>query len=299
MPVANFYKCGILKVSMKRGIIIFLASIAVILVAAIILFLILKSSAVVIAVLNVEKGRVEVNSGSGWETAVDGMNLNARDSIKTFDDGYAVVVLYESVIVQIEPNTEISLEELAKESVSIKQTSGYTWNKFLGLAGLKTYSVMTPTTVAAVRGTAFGVGVSEKKTEVLVGEGKVTLRDEFGKVVEVKEAVISDLAPEQKILLKKYLRKDLVLMKEIRLNQIKRNKRIMMILNSYNIYEEQLPEYLEKADRGEINLNELIEKLPIKPESLERLTRINDKIIEQRKLLQEKYNLTVNELSVN
>lgn len=294
-----------MKTWLKVLLIIFI--ILIIAIVAIILFL-FKGSAIPAAVLNIESGKVEVDTGNGWKTAIDGIELDVTDSIRTLEDGNAVLILYESVTVQLEPNTEINLEKLAKDSVSIKQNSGSTWNKFLGLVGMTSYSVTTPTTVATVRGTAFGVTASDNSSELFVGEGTVNLKDEDGGENEVNElkqlfkqkgikAVLGNLTPEQKVIVKKHLIKDFKLMRQIRLKQVKNNKILMIVLKKYNVSEEMLPTYLKQIDSGEIDINSMIDKSPIKGQALENLMKLNDKIKEHRQLLLEKYGATAEELN--
>ena len=78
--------------------------------ALIILFAIIYSSltsaSVVTAQLHIESGSVLVNG----QAAVDDVNLKEGDLIETGTDSEATVILYESLVINLEPNTKITLE---------------------------------------------------------------------------------------------------------------------------------------------------------------------------------------------
>lgn len=117
------------------------------------------------AQLIIESGDVQVKSGEGsWKSAENGMTLHKSDSIKTGDNSSASIILFQTSVVRLDSNTEITLEELIREektSVTIQQESGRTWNAVNKISGIDNYDVQTPTTVASVRGTGFVVIVQE------------------------------------------------------------------------------------------------------------------------------------------
>lgn len=138
-----------------------------------IIFFAATANAVTPAYLNVETGTVMVDTGSGWVPATNGMELSPNDRVKTGSDGEASVMLYESAIVGLDPNTEVSIAELSKEKTKIRQESGETWNKFTKMNGMEGLEVETPGSVATVRGTEFGVSMDG----VQVMEGNVETED--------------------------------------------------------------------------------------------------------------------------
>ena len=163
-------------------------------------FLLLRyigSSRTIEAYLDVENGDVQVDSGKGWQGAIDEMELSIKDRVKTLGNGRATIVLLESIFVSLEENTEVEIKKVAEENVKIKQNSGGTWNKFTGLLGLRSYEVETPNSAAIVRGTEFGVKVGDDEEIVIVGEGIV--RFESGsKTVDVnafEQAIINLTMP--------------------------------------------------------------------------------------------------------
>ena len=143
----------------KKLAYIILGIAAVIIIIAIFGYFKITGSPTVAAFLNIYKGNVQVDHGSGWTSAQDGMNLAEQDHVKTLQDSEAAVVLHESVIVNLAPDTELFIKDLTKEHMKVEQPSGSTWNKFTGIAGVEGYSVETPTTVATVRGTGFEVNM--------------------------------------------------------------------------------------------------------------------------------------------
>jgi len=149
----------------------------------------ITGSTTVVAFLNVGEGSVQVNQGKGWVAATDEMKLGLNDRVKTLEDGYASVVLFESTIISLEPATEVLIQNLEKAEQRIRQEAGSTWNKFTGLAGVEGLSVETPTTVATVRGTSFGVTMHS----VMVGEGEVEVEMEGEKMmVGAEEKVVME-----------------------------------------------------------------------------------------------------------
>ncbi len=117
------------------------------------------------AQLIIESGTVEVKSeGEAWTSAENGMYLYSSDSVKTGDNSSASIILFETSIVRLDSNTQVTIEELIRKdetSVTIQQDSGRTWNTVYKISGIDNYEVQTPTTVASVRGTAFVVIVQE------------------------------------------------------------------------------------------------------------------------------------------
>jgi hypothetical protein len=257
----------------------------------------LAASPTRVAVLNIEEGNAQVDSGKGWVNAVDEMDLSADDKVKTNQDSMASIVLYESIIISLEPSTEIAILDLAKQNIKLKQDSGETWNKFTALAGVGGLSIQTPTTVATVRGTAFGLGMKA----VLVGEGKVDYTFE-GETMTVEqdekaelETATEDGTAKRKMVKKAITQQDrdkiaqkmqrtVKMLKKIREMEVKKNSFLAKQLQKrYNIDEAKIKEYLDRADIGEFDLNELEKKSPVKIEAVKKIKGITQEIIEQNK----------------
>lgn len=244
------------------------------------------------AFLNIDSGQVQVDTGSGWQAATDGMDLGVNDKVKTLN-GEATIVLHESVIITVEPNSEVAISDLSKDSLQIEQTEGSTWNKFTGLTGVNELSVKTPTTVATVRGTEFGV----EMRGVLVGEGVVevtgdgeTFLIKAGKKIVMRDGklVEEDLTPEEKARILSKMQNTLEKMKRLRMQEIEKKQFIYEKMKAkYDITDEEVKEYLERADNEEFDLDEVEKKAPVKVEGLKKVKEITEKIIEQKKAMAE------------
>jgi hypothetical protein len=114
---------------------------------------------------------------SEWEAATSGMNVGEGYGVKTGSDGYVVITFFEGSVMEVEADTEISIEELSGTSggstiVRISQAIGDTVNTVQYLTdSSSTYAVETPAGTAVARGTIYKVSVS-------VG-GKLTCTETF------------------------------------------------------------------------------------------------------------------------
>lgn len=282
---------------MKKGLTITFVIIGIVIIAGLFVYFKYFSTSTDKAILNIKEGDVEVNTGNGWVKATDGMKLSLRDSVKTLGNGMALIVLYESVMVTLEPNTEVSIKLLSEKNLVVSQNSGSTWNKFSDLAGVKSYNVETPTTVATVRGTGFGVIVSNGDSEIDVGEGVVDVSSD-GDKIEVREnmaavkkkgqkLVEEKMNPQKRIMVMKKMLQDIDNMKDLRKKEImKHNKILNQLKAQYGFTDEQMYSYLDKIDSGEINDEELIAKAPVRLPALNKIKKMNDNIKKQRAIIE-------------
>ena len=132
------------------------------------------------AQLIIESGIVEIKHSEGiWTTAEDGMDLYELDSVRTGDNSSASIILFKSSIVRLDSNTMVTIKELVKNaderSVTLQQDAGRTWNTVVKVCGIDNYDVETPTAVASVRGTSFGIDVEQGATVVKVIKGIVNV----------------------------------------------------------------------------------------------------------------------------
>ena len=268
--------------------------IAVVVILAAVGYFTITGSTTVKAFLTIHQGDVQVNSGKGWRGATDGMDLAEKDYVKTLVNSEASVVLHESIIINMAPETELSISNLAKSNAKIEQASGSTWNKFTGLTGVEEFSVETPTTVATVRGTDFEVNMDS----ILVGEGEVeiefngeTLIIRGGKKAVIRDGQIfvEDLTEEDwaRILHNRGVTIDVL--KVLRLREVEKHPFLAKQLKSkYGITDADIKEHLEKADRGEYDLDEIAEKSPVKLKSVDKIKEFTEEIIKQTKLMENK-----------
>jgi len=148
------------------------------------------------AQLVIDSGIVQIkHTGGSWISAENGMLLYESDSVKTGDNSSASIILFESSIVRLDSNTEITLREVIEEeetSVTMEQDAGRTWNTISKMSGIDNYEVQTPTTVASVRGTSFDVYIlANGNITISVGNGTVNVT-----VYENGEIVHSIEVPE-------------------------------------------------------------------------------------------------------
>ncbi len=140
-----------------------------------------QSSNTVSAQLVINYGNVDIkHAGSSWIAATSGMLLYQSDALRTGDDTYASVILFESSIIRLDSNTEILLKEIIQQAkttnITIEQESGRTWNTIQKISGIDNYEIQTPTTVASVRGTTFDVNITTfGTTNVSVLNGTVNV----------------------------------------------------------------------------------------------------------------------------
>jgi len=256
-----------------------------------------------VAYLQVKGGSVEVNQGSGWASATDGMKLRSSDKVRTGADGSAAVVLFEGIIASLDPNTEVSVNEVSAGKTTIKLEAGSVWNKFAKVSGVSTYEVETPNAVATVRGTSFGVTYASEETTMDVGDGNVEFGSTGGthetlgpgeratmKLGALKRAVLDRagrLALAQK--LRQNLEDFKAARKKIILGFIERNRALVDQLESQypQLQESRLDEFLNAADAGQVNEDELIQKSPMKLPILYRLREMNQEVRAQMALIQQ------------
>lgn len=261
--------------------------VAAVIVALIAGVTVVLGSSTTVALLNVEEGNVEVDTGDGWQKAQDGMELGLSDRVRT-TTGKAVLILYESVIVQLDQETEVTIEELSRKNTRLRQSSGKTWNKFAAISGLQSFEVETPTTVATVRGTDFwvdmeSVGVSEGNVDVKmngkllkVASGKkAVLRQNIGKiesispeevkkVIEKKERIVSEL-------------------KDLRQRELEKHSSTVQLVKKLRGWtDEDIMRYMEKLDRGEYDEEELRRKIILPSDAVDKFARITKEIRKEK-----------------
>lgn len=274
---------------MGRKILIgILIAVAVIVIAGGVIYNSIVSDKIDPAFLTVESGTVQLDKGTGYQTVTGEVILYLNDKVKTLD-GTATIILYESIITELEPNTEVSIKTLTENNVALKQDSGSTWSKFTAITGIDSYEVETPTTVATVRGTAFGVNVEQD--EILVGEGNVNVEKEgqihslaqFEKLTQLGKTRLT-AADKQKILGK--AKKNIERLKSLRDRIIeKQGPLIKKAMAKYGVTEVELRGYLAKIDSGEIDDAELLAKSPVKLPVMNRFKRLNDELKNQNSLI--------------
>ncbi|MBU0467415.1 MAG: FecR family protein [Nanoarchaeota archaeon] len=267
---------------MKKKFVIPLAVVGIILITALIMFSSLVSSKTIEAQLSIEQGTVLVNE----KIVSGGMELKQGDVIETGTNGKATVVLYESIVINLEPETIITLDELIKSNPSVSQDGGETWNQVTNLFGIDSYTIKAGNSVAAVRGTSFYL--TEEK--IIVDKGEVDYEIDgqkfkvtAGRVVEKigQEVRERDAKPDESVQLNSQNERTIVQLKNLRKLEVEKHpKTVNAVKKKYGITDEDIIKIFEDADRGELDLREFQDKSPVKVDSVEKIIRITEKIRE-------------------
>jgi len=136
------------------------------------------------ATLTVLHGQVDAQkTGADFAPAFDGDLLTGGDVVRADAAGNAVVTFFDGSTLTVESGSQVKVASLTKTSsggiqVAIEQTLGRTWASVQKLGSDSTFQIKTPTSTAAVRGTAF-----ETVVETVNGVIATTIRTIEGQVV--------------------------------------------------------------------------------------------------------------------
>ncbi len=136
--------------------------------------------------LSILSGQVQVKPASAgpagaYVPAVNGQTLVVGDTVRTLANAHALITYFEGSTTELEPDTEFVIQKLDKDPAGIKteisgrQVVGSTWSKVVRLLDPSSrFDIETPSAVAVVRGTEFGVQVSPTgETAVSATQGEV------------------------------------------------------------------------------------------------------------------------------
>ena len=139
------------------------------------------------AVLTVISGGVDIRArGGAFAPAADGSVVYVGSTVRTNADARAVLTLFEGSTVELEPASDITIEEATRREgstiVELAQSLGRSWHVVTHLTTPDSrYEVKTPAATASVRGTSFEVAVvdgpSGSTTTVATTEGLVATSD--------------------------------------------------------------------------------------------------------------------------
>ncbi len=157
-------------------------------------------------------GDVTVHSvdGSPEVSGEAGMPLEEGDRVVVAEGGSAEIALDGGSLITLRENSDFKLEKTAKGESSFFLSIGSLLAKIQKL-GTQRLRVRTPTAVAAVRGTEFGVEVDDSDTHVGVfDEGKVEVSDDKGGPPELlianqETSVKKGVAPAHAAQLKRFV----------------------------------------------------------------------------------------------
>jgi len=267
----------------KKGLIITLVIIAVLVLGG---FFLLAPKPATAALLYIEQGNVEINTGDGWIRAADEMELNKGTQVRTFD-GKATVVFHEGEVMQLNPDTHVVLESVRSKEIGVTQLAGETWNKVTKISGITDYTVSTPTTVATVRGTEFYL--SPFAVQVTEGEVDYWNKNAAHNKVRVRSGnqAFSDplreepMTPEQLAQFQENKQRFVTIMQKVRLREIRKHQKLLDMAYKRGFSEEKLMNQLEAIDQGQKNEDELYHQVPILLRSKAQRTYEITKVIKQ------------------
>jgi hypothetical protein len=141
-------------------------------------------ASVPIARLTIAKGEVNIVEGESVKAAVAGQILTAGQMIRTGSDAMAEVFLKDQGIVRLSENTEFALKRVDASGVELDQSSGKATVFLKRLKQDTEFTITTPTSVAAVRGTSFLVDVKSKtESNIALFDGAVEVKSKRGQSV--------------------------------------------------------------------------------------------------------------------
>ena len=156
------------------------------------------------AKINFIRGQVEVQKAQGitWAKAAVKMKLLSGDKISTEDGAEAEIVLEDGSVLKMKDKSLLLIQRMEKQkkpSVSVVNSFKVRTGKVLGcvrkMSSLDSkFVVETPTAVAGIRGTVFGIYVEGDSTELDVLKGEVGIKGEAGEEVMVGEKMTTTVA---------------------------------------------------------------------------------------------------------
>ena len=241
------------------------------------------ASPTVKAQLIVQSGTVQVDSGKGYMPVTDVVRLKESDKVRTLD-GEASVILHESVVVDLEPHTELVIDDLDTNGLKLSQPEGDTWTKFAHITGVKTVEISTPDTVATVRGTFFGLN----KDRILLGNGQVDYRVK-GQMTPMQgmmktmnqngKGVGATVTAEERALLEAHREKMILRLKRLRSMEIhKHNFAVSMIKKRYGWTDDMMMQKVEELDDNNADLNLLEQQAPIRLSATKKIIKLTEEI---------------------
>lgn len=276
------------------------AAIGLIIEAAILIFFLIIagfaytifSASTITAQLHVESGTVKVNDNTITDTA----KLFKGDVIET-TDGTGTIILHETVLVSLQPNTKVTLDDLSAQHPKVTQQKGTTWNKFMQITGMNSFSISTSNSVASVRGTSFVL--SDQK--IMTSEGMVSYQTQ-GQTMDVFEMTVAEkkgtqlikrgINSEERTVMKKHFERIIKELKQMRTKEIAKHSAILTILKQkFKFDDQQMQEKLDEMDSGKSSIDSMMEKMPFSIPAVQKIAKMTKEI--------QKMNSRVNQMSQN
>jgi len=237
------------------------------------------------AIISEIQGNVEIYSNEKWIKAVEDQDLSLNDKIKTGENSTAALILHESIFVEIDPLTEVEIGSLSNDNTILKQDKGTTWNKFTDVAGISSYSVQTPTTIASVRGTEFEISSDEEASTLIVEEGEVDFKADNEEVIVksnekfmVKREKLKDRMTKKMEKLEMGLKDRERMAKRVEKNVKRMEKVKERVMRRAKMEEGKVKELFEKTKKGEISREEFEKRTKLKPNAARKVFEMDKKV---------------------
>ena len=177
--------------------------IVIIILAAIVgLFYWYQTSRAEIGNLNIYSGSAELLRNDKSLSAGTGFGVNANDVVKMAPDSRVSIILKDGSVIRLEAGSEVTVGDIEYSGQKIKNAFFYLkigrmWSNVMPLATDGSYSIETPTIVAAVRGTQFNVDYLNESSKVFSLDHKieVVLKSNRGDIKNVNaNQLLTDFA---------------------------------------------------------------------------------------------------------
>ena len=124
---------------------------------------------------------VSTNNGE-WVAPRNAHQLFASDTLRTGEEGFAVVQFMDNSVAKMRPNSVLIITgEIGRDGSTAARLAMELGEVFMEVRGRNSnYEVATPSAVAAVRGTGFNVKSDESGSEVVVTSGSVEVTSNTG-----------------------------------------------------------------------------------------------------------------------
>jgi len=149
------------------------------------------------------KGKVEVQrkGSQAMMPAVMKMTVYSGDKISTDDGSEAELKLSDGSVLKLKDSGLLEIEKMEKQKKPLNTNRAFRLAKGKILGAIRKlssreskFTVSTPTAVAGIRGTVFGVFVEGDSTELNVLNGEVGIQGEAGGEVLVKDKMMITVA---------------------------------------------------------------------------------------------------------
>lgn len=222
-------------------------------------------SAAPVARLTIAKGDVKIVEGENVQNASAGLILKAGQTIRTGADSMAEIFVKDQGIVRLSDNTEFGLTRVDASGTEMNQKSGTSTVFLKRLKQDSDFSISTPTSVAAVRGTSFMVNVKSKSESVFaLYDGAIEVKNDKGQSVVMDgkgELSVTDKSDITKQAIKPLSKESLANLKKMAVFQKSE-------VQEYNSFIDNLQDTeAMKMTREEGDVNERVDNIQNRPSS--------------------------------